>query len=99
MPGRDFAGWRYSGLEEIDAGNVGRLKVAWTFSTGVLRGQEAAPVVAGGAMFVVTPYPNVLYALDLTREGASLKWKHEPKPLAAAQGGGVLRRREPRGGP
>jgi hypothetical protein len=83
MPGRDCAGWRYSGLEEIDLGNVARLAVAWTFSTGVLRGQEAAPIVATGAMFVVTPYPNVLYALDLTREGAPLKWKHEPKPLAA----------------
>ena len=37
-------------------------------------------------MFVVTPYPNILYALDLTKPGAPLKWKHEPKPLAAAQG-------------
>jgi hypothetical protein len=86
MPARDFAGWRYSALEQINAENVGRLAVAWTFSTGVLRGQEAAPIVAGGTMFVVTPYPNVVYALDLSQPGAPLRRKHEPKPLAAAQG-------------
>ena len=86
MPGRDLAGLRYSGLDQIDPDNVARLAVAWTFSLGVLRGQEAAPIVAGDTIFVVTPYPNILYALDLTKPGAPLKWKHEPKPLAAAQG-------------
>jgi PQQ-dependent dehydrogenase (methanol/ethanol family) len=86
IPGRDLAGFRYSGLEEISPENVARLAVAWTFSVGVLRGQEAAPIVAEDTMFVVTPYPNILYALDLTKPGAPLKWKHEPKPLAAAQG-------------
>src|SRR5438034_8605863 len=29
-------------------------------------------------MYVVTPYPNVLYAFDLTREGYPLKWKYRP---------------------
>ena len=86
IPGRDLAGFRYSGLEVINPENVARLAVAWTFSVGVLRGQEAAPIVAEDTMFVVTPYPNILYALDLTKPGAPLKWKHEPKPLAAAQG-------------
>jgi PQQ-dependent dehydrogenase (methanol/ethanol family) len=86
IPGRNLAGFRYSALEEIAPENVGSLAVAWTFSVGVLRGQEAAPIVAEDTMFVVAPYPNILYALDLTRPGAPLKWKHEPKPLAAAQG-------------
>lgn len=86
MAAKDFAGWRYSPLDQIDTSNVGQLRVAWTFSLGVLRGQEAAPIVAADTMFVVSPYPNILYALDLTRSGAPLKWKHEPKPLAAAQG-------------
>jgi PQQ-dependent dehydrogenase (methanol/ethanol family) len=86
IPGKNLAGFRYSALEEIAPENVGSLAVAWTFSVGVLRGQEAAPIVAEDTMFVVTPYPNILYALDLTRPGAPLKWKHEPKPLAAAQG-------------
>jgi glucose dehydrogenase len=86
IPGRNLAGLRYSGLDQINMGNVGELTVAWTFSLGVLRGQEAAPIVAEDTMFVVTPYPNILYALDLTKPGAPLKWKYEPKPVAAAQG-------------
>jgi lanthanide-dependent methanol dehydrogenase len=86
IPGGNLAGFRYSGLDQIKADNVARLAVAWTFSLGVVRGQEAAPIVAEDTLFVVTPYPNILYALDLTRPGAPLKWKHEPKPLAAAQG-------------
>src|SRR5215213_6632831 len=85
MPAKNYASTRYSGLEEINAGNVKNLKVAWTFSTGVNRGQEAAPLVIGTTMYVVTPYPNILYALDLTKPGET-KWKYEPKPAAAAQG-------------
>jgi lanthanide-dependent methanol dehydrogenase len=85
MPAKNYASTRYSGLEEINAGNVRTLKVAWTFSTGVNRGQEAAPLVVGNTMYVVTPYPNILYALDLTKPG-TVKWKYEPKPAAAAQG-------------
>src|SRR5205814_4423681 len=61
-------------------------KPAWTFSTGVLRGQEAAPLVVNHTMFVVTPYPNILYALHLTRPGAPTKWTFKPKPAAASQG-------------
>jgi lanthanide-dependent methanol dehydrogenase len=37
-------------------------------------------------MVIVTPYPNIVYALDLSRPGATVKWKFEPKPLAEAQG-------------
>jgi PQQ-dependent dehydrogenase (methanol/ethanol family) len=85
-PAKDFASSRFSGLTEITTANVGRLGLAFTFSTGVLRGHEAAPIVVNNTMYVVTPYPNILYALDLTRPGAPLKWKYEPKPEAAAQG-------------
>ena len=84
-PAKDYASTRYSGLSEINTGNVANLKVAWTFSTGVLRGQEAAPIVAGSTMYVVTPYPNILYALDLTKPGET-KWAYRPRPAAAAQG-------------
>ncbi len=85
-PAKDYASSRFSGLTEITAANVGRLGLAFTFSTGVLRGHEAAPLVVNNTMYVVTPYPNILYALDLTRPGAPVKWKYEPKPEAAAQG-------------
>ncbi|HEY0417936.1 MAG TPA: PQQ-dependent dehydrogenase, methanol/ethanol family, partial [Acetobacteraceae bacterium] len=86
MPMRDAANTRYSGLDEINTQNVARLQVAFTFSTGVNRGQESAPVVVGDTMFIVTPYPNILYALDLSQPGAPMRWKYEPKPAAAAQG-------------
>jgi PQQ-dependent dehydrogenase (methanol/ethanol family) len=85
MPAKDYSSTRYSGLDQINTENVKNLKVAWTFSTGVDRGQEAAPLVIGSTMYVVTPYPNILYALDLTKPG-SVKWKYEPKPASAAQG-------------
>jgi len=82
---KNYANTRYSGLNQINTENAKSLKVAWTFDTGIARGQEAAPIVAGSTMFVVTPYPNILYALDLSAQGA-VKWKYEPKPLAVAQG-------------
>ncbi|NUS38146.1 MAG: PQQ-binding-like beta-propeller repeat protein, partial [Lysobacter sp.] len=86
MPAHDYASTRFSPLAAIDRNNVGALKVEFTFSTGVNRGQEAAPIVVDGTMFIVAPYPNVVYALDLTRPGAPLKWKYQPHPEAAAQG-------------
>lgn len=85
MSAKNYANLRFSGLNEINTANVSNLKVAWTFSTGIDRGQEAAPIVVGDTMYVVTPYPNVLYALDLTNNG-STKWKYEPKPELASQG-------------
>ena len=86
MPAKDFAGSRYSALTQITADNAARLHVAWTFSTGVLRGHEGGPLVAGSTMYVVTPYPNVAYALDLARPGAPLRWKYRPENAQAAIG-------------
>ncbi|HYE34091.1 methanol/ethanol family PQQ-dependent dehydrogenase [Methylocaldum sp.] len=83
---KDYANTRFSALDQIKAENVHDLRLSFTFSTGVSRGHEAAPIVADNAMYIVTPYPNILYALDLTRPGGPLKWKYEPKPLSAAQG-------------
>ncbi len=40
MPTGNYANHRYSQLKQITAANVGKLQVAWTFSTGVLRGHE-----------------------------------------------------------
>jgi PQQ-dependent dehydrogenase (methanol/ethanol family) len=86
MPAKNFANTRYSDLDEISTENVAALQVAFTFSLGVNRGQEAAPIVAGDTMFVLTPYPNILYALDLTQPGAPVKWQFDPKPERSAQG-------------
>jgi PQQ-dependent dehydrogenase (methanol/ethanol family) len=86
MPARDHSGTRFSPLDRITPQNAGQLGVKATFSTGYVRGHEAAPLVAQGTMYIVTPFPNILYALDLTQPGAPVKWKYDPKPLAAAQG-------------
>ncbi|HEV7745202.1 MAG TPA: methanol/ethanol family PQQ-dependent dehydrogenase [Pyrinomonadaceae bacterium] len=86
MPAKDYASTRFSGLDQITSGNVTNLKLAWSFSTGVLRGHEAAPIVAENTMYVVTPYPNIVYALDLTQPGAAVKWKYESNPASASQG-------------
>jgi PQQ-dependent dehydrogenase (methanol/ethanol family) len=86
MPAKNYASTRYSELTEINEANVSDLKVAFTFSTGIVKGHEAAPLVVGTTMYIVTPYPNILYALDLAREGAPMKWKFEPKPEPASQG-------------
>lgn len=85
MAAKDYANRRFSGLDEIKAANVGSLRLAWTFSTGVLRGHEAAPLVVGDTMYYVTPFPNILYALDLKNNGAK-KWEYKPKPVPSAQG-------------
>ena len=78
MPTGDYANQRYSELKQITAQNVKNLQVAWTFSTGVLRGHEGAPLVVGNVMYVHGPFPNPVYALDLNNE-AKILWKYEPK--------------------
>jgi PQQ-dependent dehydrogenase (methanol/ethanol family) len=86
MPAKNYASTRFSGLDEINVQNVNRLGVSWTFSTGMVAGHEAAPLVVGGTMFVVTPFPNIVYAFDLSRPGAPIKWQYDPKPLGASKG-------------
>ncbi|HEX6012071.1 MAG TPA: methanol/ethanol family PQQ-dependent dehydrogenase, partial [Geminicoccaceae bacterium] len=86
IPAKDFANTRFSGLDQINKGNVKDLRVAWTFSPGVLRGQESAPIVVGDTLYIVTPYPNILYALDLKAPGGALKWQYQPNPAASSQG-------------
>ncbi len=85
-PARDYASTRYSPLDEITTDTVAQLGVKVTFSTGMVAGHEAAPLVVNNTMYIVTPWPNVLYALDLTRAGAPVKFAFEPKPLSAAKG-------------
>jgi PQQ-dependent dehydrogenase (methanol/ethanol family) len=74
----NYANTRYSELSQINAGNVGTLQVAWQFSTGVLRGHEGGPLVIGDTMYIHTPFPNIVYALDLNDNGRVI-WKYEPK--------------------
>jgi lanthanide-dependent methanol dehydrogenase len=78
MPAGDYYNQRYSKLNQINAQNVGKLQVAWTFSTGVLRGHEGGPLIIDGVMYVHGPFPNPVFALDLNNDGKIL-WKYEPK--------------------
>src|SRR5215211_5821223 len=86
LPARDYANSRFSNPSEITSDNAKNLRVAWTFSTGVLRGHEGQPLVVGNTMYMITPYPNVAYALDLTQPGFPLKWKYRPENAQAAVG-------------
>ena len=77
MQAGNFANHRYSELKQINKENVGKLKVAWTMSTGVLRGHEGSPLVIGDMMYLHTPFPNKVFAVDLQTQ--EIKWKYEPK--------------------
>jgi PQQ-dependent dehydrogenase (methanol/ethanol family) len=86
MVGKDYQNRRFSALDQVTTQNVASLKVAWTFSTGIPRGHEGAPLVADDTLYLVTPYPNNAYALDLHSPGGPPKWIYKPQPRPAAQG-------------
>src|SRR5204862_5195693 len=86
MAAGDYASSRYSELSSITPQNAANLHVAWAFSTGVLRGHEGQPRVVDNTMYVVTPYPNVSYAIDLAQTGQPLKWKFRPDNAQQAIG-------------
>ena len=83
---RDYANTRFSPLNQIDASNIARLKIAWTFSDDIPYGHEAAPLVVGSTLYLVTPYPNIAYALDLSKPGVPIKWTYQPNPNPVAVG-------------
>ena len=68
---------RYSQLKQINKANVKNMKVAWMFSTGVLRGHEGSPLVIGDMMYLHSPFPNKVFAMDLNTQ--KIVWKYEPK--------------------
>ena len=78
MTGRTFDLQRYSPLNQITTSNVGQLGVAWTMSTGTLRGHEGNPLVVGNVMYFHTSFPNKVYALDISKEGAPQIWSFTP---------------------
>ena len=77
MQAGDMYNQRYSKLNQINKGNVGKMQVAWLFSTGVLRGHEGSPLVVNGMMYIHTPFPNKVFAVDLDTQ--KIKWRYEPK--------------------
>jgi lanthanide-dependent methanol dehydrogenase len=81
MQAGDMANQRYSRLNQVNKGNVDKLRVAWTFSTGVLRGHEGSPLVVDGVMYLHSPFPNKVFAVDIDTQ--KILWKYEPKQDAA----------------
>jgi PQQ-dependent dehydrogenase (methanol/ethanol family) len=77
MWGGTYDGARYSKLSQINTSNVGDLQVAWTFSTGVLRGHEGGPLVVGDTLYVHTPFPNKVFAINLGDR--TINWSYVPK--------------------
>jgi PQQ-dependent dehydrogenase (methanol/ethanol family) len=86
MPAKDYENTRYSELAQITTDTAKNLKLVWSQKTGIAPGHEAAPLVVGDTMFVITPYPNHLLAFDLKSPGAPPKWTYTPAVLPAAQG-------------
>src|SRR5215467_11704278 len=78
MPNGNYSGWNYSGLDQINLNNVQNLSMAWSMQLGILDAHEASPLVIGDTMYIVTPKPNYVYALDLTRDGV-IKWEFRPE--------------------
>src|ERR1700686_3965915 len=84
MQAGDMYNQRYSKLNQINTQNVGKMQVAWLFSTGVLRGHEGSPLVVGDTMYIHTPFPNKVVALHLDTQ--KIKWRYEPKQDASVIG-------------
>ena len=78
LPLGNYSSQRYSDLKQINTSTAKNLHPVWTFSTGVLRGHEGGPLVIGNMMYLSTPYPNTVFALDLNESGR-IVWKYEPK--------------------
>jgi PQQ-dependent dehydrogenase (methanol/ethanol family) len=76
-PAGNFSNHRHTKLTQINKSNVNKLQVAWTFSTGVLRGHEGGPLVIGDMLYVHSAFPNKVFAINLADQ--TIKWKYEPK--------------------
>ena len=85
-PSGDYGALRYSPLDAINTQNVKNLRVTTTLATGIARGHEGQPLVLDNTMYVVTPFPNNLIAVDLTKTGGAIKWIFEPHPDRRAMG-------------
>ena len=79
MPNGNYSGWNYSRAgpdqprqrpEPVDGVDA--------FSSAFIDSHEASPLVIGDTMYIVTPKPNYVYALDLTRDGV-IKWEFRPE--------------------
>src|SRR2546428_3612959 len=78
IPLGNYSGTRHSSLNQINTQNAWKLKVAWTMSTGALRGHEGQPLVVGKMMYFESTFPNYVYAIDLDNYWR-IVWKFVPQ--------------------
>ncbi|MDV3241373.1 MAG: PQQ-binding-like beta-propeller repeat protein, partial [Methylocaldum sp.] len=76
--GGDYYGMRYSALDQINNKNVKDLQPVWTFSTGMLRGHEGGPLVINDVIYIQTPYPHKVYALDQGTQSVIWEYSYSP---------------------
>lgn len=84
MPAGNYDGTRFSKLDQINKNNAKDLKMAWTFSTGVLRGHEGGPLVLpssstgldGDTLYIHAAFPNNVFAIDL--DTLEIIWEYVP---------------------
>jgi alcohol dehydrogenase (cytochrome c) len=81
----DPQGTRYSALNEITSANAGSLVEEFNFPTNVIASHEGNPLVVNNVMYVVTPWPNKLIAMDLKHPGTAL-WTFDPHTNGDARG-------------
>ncbi|HVW11714.1 MAG TPA: PQQ-dependent dehydrogenase, methanol/ethanol family [Bryobacteraceae bacterium] len=86
LPAGDYANTRFSPLAQINTGNVNGLRVAASMNTGIPHGHEGSPLVVNNTMYVVTPFPNDLIAIDLKDPRGPIKWEYRPNPDGRAEG-------------
>ena len=78
IPLGSYSSIRHSSLKQIDKTNAAKMKMAWSMSTGTLRGQEGQPLVVGNMMYFESSYPNYVYAVNLEDVG-KIVWKFSPE--------------------
>ena len=78
IPLGSYSAIRHSSLKQIDKTNAAKMKMAWSMSTGTLRGQEGQPLVVGNMMYFESSYPNYVYAVNLDDVG-KMVWKFSPE--------------------
>lgn len=74
--GRTYSEQRFSPLDQVNAGNVSELGLAWFADMDTARGQEATPLVLDGKLYLTTAWSKVK-----AYDGASgaLLWEYDPE--------------------
>ncbi len=79
-PNGSYAQTRYYPGNQINAGNVNRLRPAFVFQTAVLESMETAPIVVNGVMFLTTSF-NHVYAINAATGEEYWHYKHKMGPI------------------